>query len=186
LDRNIVIAGLLIALGLVAIMEILRFKVPACNDFFCANFKGFYRPEEANKVSGLIGTLGGALLTVLIFDLLLGDAGIIDSPREMVFASFLYLSFGDSAAALVGRSIGKHKLVSGKSIEGSLACLIACFIAGLFLFNWQFALIGALMATILEAFPWKINDNFWMQIINAGLLSLLSLVLAFEKIGNIF
>jgi dolichol kinase len=92
----------------------------------------------------------------------------------MVFASFLYFAFGDSAAALVGKIIGRHKTFPGKSLEGSLACFAVCFIAGLFIFNWQFALAGATIAAIVEAIPWKISDNFWMQIINAGVLTLLS------------
>ncbi|AKL97426.1 diacylglycerol/polyprenol kinase family protein [Endomicrobium proavitum] len=167
-DKNYIILGLAAAIAVVAIFEILRFNIPSFNEYFCNNYKGFYRPEEAQKISGLIGTLSGALFTILIFDLWLG------APRTMVFASFLYLSFGDAAAALVGKTIGKHKSFAGKSVEGSIACLIACFIAGLFIFNWKFALAGAVIATVVEAIPWKISDNFWMQIVNAGLLILLA------------
>ncbi|MDR3256076.1 MAG: hypothetical protein LBT18_00200 [Endomicrobium sp.] len=155
--------GLIIVIVIVAFCELLRFKIPKFNDFFKNNFKGFYRAEEANKISGLVGTLSGALITMLIFQ-----------NKYMVFASFLYFAFGDSSAALVGRSIGKHKIFLEKSLEGSLACFVTCFVVGLFIFNWQFALAGAAIATIVEAIPWKINDNFWMQIINAGLLTALS------------
>ncbi|MDR1696033.1 MAG: hypothetical protein LBR69_05345 [Endomicrobium sp.] len=170
LSKPAVILGLGIAIALVITLEVLRFKVPVFNDFFCRNFKGFYRPEEAKKVSGLIGTLSGALITVVLFP-----------NRYMVLASFLYLVFGDSAAALAGKSVGKHKSFAGKSIEGSAACFIVCFIAGLFIFNWKFALAGALIAAAVEAVPWKINDNFWMQIVNAGLLTLLSGVMIWTK-----
>ncbi|MCL2390568.1 MAG: hypothetical protein FWD54_05380 [Endomicrobia bacterium] len=170
LPKPVVIWGLSIAIALVIILEILRFKVPVCNNFFCNNFKGFYRPEEAKKVSGLIGTLSGALITIILFQ-----------NRHMVLASFLYLALGDSAAALVGKTLGKHKSFAGKSIEGSISCFVVCFIAGLFIFNWKFALAGALIATVVEAIPWKINDNFWMQIVNAGLLTLLSGVMLWMK-----
>jgi dolichol kinase len=170
LDRITVIIGLAIAIFIVALLEILRFKVPACNAFFCSHFKGFYRKEEADKVSALIGTLSGALLTIIIFQ-----------DKFMVLASFLYLAFGDSSAALIGRTLGKHKLISGKSIEGSLACFSACLIVGLCLFNWVFALIGAFIATAIEAIPWKINDNFWMQIINAALLTFLAYLIPYTK-----
>ena len=173
------VGAILWALGItiliVGILEIIRFSIPACNQFFCENFKGFYRPEEATKVSGLLGTLSGAFLAILIFDL-------IFQQKAMVFASFLYLSFGDAVAALVGRSIGKHKMSSGKSWEGSAACFIACLICGLFIFNWKFALAGAFIATAVEAIPWRINDNFWMQIINAGLLTALSLIPFFHPV----
>jgi dolichol kinase len=87
LDKTIVILGLSAAIVVVGALEFLRFNVPKINDFFCNNFKGFYRPDEAKKVSGLLGTLLGALITILLF-----------SNKYMVFASFLYLSFGDSSA----------------------------------------------------------------------------------------
>jgi dolichol kinase len=170
LDKAVIVWGLAAAIAVVASLELLRFNVPKFNEFFCDNFKGFYRPDEAKKVSGLLGTLAGALITVLSF-----------SNKYMVFASFLYLSFGDSSAALVGKTIGKHKTLFGKSLEGSLACFAACFICGLFIFNWKFALLGAFAATIIEAIPWKINDNFWMQIINAAILTVFSGVMVWAK-----
>jgi dolichol kinase len=151
-------------------LEFLRFKVPVCNDFFCRHFKGFYRREEAKKASGLIGTLTGALITVLLFQ-----------NKYMVMGSFLYLAFGDSLAALAGRTFGRHKLLAGKSVEGSAACFMACLAAGLFLFNWKFALAAAAIATAVEAVPWPINDNFWMQILNAGLLTLLGSVMIWMR-----
>jgi dolichol kinase len=163
LPKNVVVYGLISAIAIVAGLEFLRFHYPPFNEFFKRNFKGFYRPEEAAKVSGLLGTLMGGLAAILLF-----------SQKEMVFASFLYLAFGDAAAAIVGKTLGRHKIVFAKSLEGTLACFAACLIAGLFLFNLKFALIGAAIAAIVELLPWKINDNFWMQIVNAALLILLS------------
>ncbi|MCA6080145.1 MAG: hypothetical protein LE169_04570 [Endomicrobium sp.] len=163
LPKTTIIWGLAVAIAIVVLCECLRFKIPRFNDFFKNNFKGFYRPEEADKISGLIGTLSGALLTVLIFP-----------NRYAVIASFLYFAFGDSAAALAGKALGRHKTFAEKSLEGSLACFAVCFTIGLFIFNWQVALMGAATAMMVEAIPWKISDNFWMQIINAGILTLLS------------
>jgi len=166
LPKAIVMFGLVIAVVFVVLFEYLRFKIPKFNDFFKSKFKGFYRPGEADKISALSGTLSGALLTVLIFP-----------DKHMVFASFLYFVFGDSAAALVGKVFGRHKIFSGKSLEGSLACLVVCFILGLFVFDWRFALAGATVAAAVEAVPWRISDNFWMQPVNAGILSLLSKIM---------
>ncbi|MDR2436791.1 MAG: hypothetical protein LBD17_01785 [Endomicrobium sp.] len=171
LPKNIVLLGLGIAITIAAFLEYVRFKFPKFNDFFKNNFKGFYRPQEIDKVSGLVWTLSGAFVTILLFP-----------NKSIVFASLLYLSLGDAAAALVGKVIGKHKIVlTGKSIEGSLACFKACLIVGLVLFNAKFALIGAIIATLVEAIPWKLNDNFWMQIINAGILTVLSNIMVWEK-----
>ncbi|MCA6071336.1 MAG: hypothetical protein LE168_02960 [Endomicrobium sp.] len=170
LPKNFIVNGLTAAVIIVALFEYARFKFPKFNNFFKNNFKGFYRPEEANKISGLIWTLSGALLTILIFP-----------NKYMVFASLLYLSFGDAVAALVGKTFGKHKTFVGKTFEGSLACFVVCFILGLFLFKWQFAFAGAIIATLVEAATWKLNDNFWMQLINTGALTLLSSFIAWAK-----
>jgi dolichol kinase len=98
--------------------------------------------------------------------------------KNFVLASFLYLAFGDSVAALAGKAWGKHKIYAGKSLEGTLACFIVCFGIGLLILpTWQFAFAGALIAAFIETIPWPLNDNFWMQILNAGILTFLSKVL---------
>jgi dolichol kinase len=164
------ICGLFIAILIVGLFEFMRFSIPSFNDFFKDNFKGFYRPDEADKISGLIWTLSGALLVILIFH-----------NKSIIFASLLYFSLGDAVAALVGRSFGKHKLFAGKSLEGSLACFVMCFIIGLFLFNWRFAFIGAVVAAFVELISCKLNDNFLMQLLNACLLTVLSNIMLWTK-----
>jgi dolichol kinase len=174
LDKSVVVWGLLIALAVAALFEITRFRFKTFNRIFKIFFRGLYRPQEANKTSALLGTLTGALLPILFLP-----------DKNMVFASFLYLAFGDSVAALVGKAFGKNRMPHGKSLEGSGACFAACFVVGLFLFNVKFALLGALIAAIVEVMPWDRlplkNDNFWMQIINAVLLTVLSLIIPWSK-----
>ncbi|MDR2399787.1 MAG: hypothetical protein LBD61_05105 [Endomicrobium sp.] len=170
LPKNIVIFGLGIAIAIAAFFEYIRFKSPKFNVFFKNNFKGFYRSHEADKISGIIWTLSGAFLAIVLF-----------SNKSMVFASLLYLALGDTAAALVGKTIGRHKIFTSKSLEGSFACFTVCFIIGLFLFNVQFALIGAIAATLTEAIASKLNDNFWLQIINAGVLTAISNIIVWTK-----
>jgi dolichol kinase len=170
LPKYLVVWCFVIAISLVILLECIRFKLPGFNIFFKNNFRGFYRYNEADKISGLVWTLLGALLAIIIFH-----------NKYMVLASFFYLAFGDTMGALVGKSFGKHKIFTGKSLEGSLGCMLMCFILGLFFFNLQFAFIGAVIATLVEAIPWKLNDNFWMQIINAWALTLLSNIMLWMK-----
>ncbi len=101
-----------------------------------------------------------------------------------MLASFLYLAFGDACAALFGKAYGKHKIYAGKSWEGTIACFTVCFIIGLILFGtagvagfgevFCFSLSGAATAAFIETIPWPLNDNLWMQVLNAGALSLLA------------
>jgi dolichol kinase len=98
-----------------------------------------------------------ALITVLLF------------PKVIAITAFSILILADSAAALVGRAIGKPAF-GDKSPEGTLAFLvvstaIAFFIQSLYsldtVFLWS-ALAGGLIAALLEAAsPFlKLDDNF--------------------------
>lgn len=151
----------------VLIGEFVRLKNEKFNIFILKISGGVHRESETNKISGLAWTLSGAFFTIILFQ-----------DKTMVLTSFLYLAFGDAVAALIGKSYGRHKIYAGKSLEGSFACFVVCLIIGLIVLpTWQFAVLGALVATFIESIPWPLNDNFWMQIINAGILTLLSGIL---------
>lgn len=161
LPKTFVLTALFIAIIVVLIGEFIRSKNEKFNIFILKILGGVHRKSEEHKISGLPWTLSGAFLTIFLFE-----------DKTFVLASFLYLAFGDAVAALCGKAFGKHKIYAGKSLEGSIACFIACFIVGLFvLSSWQFALAGALIAAFIETIPWPLSDNFWMQILNAGILT---------------
>lgn len=164
LPRSIVLTGLLIAIIIVCVGEILRAKNEKFNVFILKVLGGVHRKTEEHKVSGLPWTLTGAFLTILLFH-----------EKTFVLTSFLYLAFGDAFAALFGKAYGKHKIYAGKSLEGTFACFAVCFIIGLVILpSWQFALIGAAIAAFIETIPWPLNDNLWMQVLNAGILTYLA------------
>lgn len=164
LPCSIVLTGLLIAIIIVWVGEILRAKNEKFNVFILKVLGGVHRKTEEHKVSGLPWTLTGAFLTILLFH-----------EKTFVLTSFLYLAFGDAFAALFGKAYGKHKIYAGKSLEGTFACFAVCFIIGLVILpSWQFALIGAAIAAFIETIPWPLNDNLWMQVLNAGILTYLA------------
>jgi len=164
---NIVLWGMFLIILAVLAGEIIRAKNEKFNIFILRILGGVHRESETNKISGLPWTLSGAFFTMFLFE-----------NKNFVLASFLYLAFGDAVAALAGKAWGKHKIYAGKSLEGTFACFIVCFVIGLFILpSWQFAFAGALIAAFIETIPWPLNDNFWMQILNAGILTFLSKVL---------
>ena len=161
LPKNIVLSGLFIAIIVVLIGEFIRARNEKFNIFILKVLGGVHRKSEEHKISGLPWTLAGAFIAIFLF-----------SEKIFVLTSFLYLAFGDACAALFGKAYGKHKIYAGKSLEGTFACFVACLIIGLiFLPSWQFAVVGALIAAFIETIPWPLNDNFWMQIINASILT---------------
>lgn len=151
---------------LVAVFEGVRLRFPAVNKKVMATIGSAYRENEKNTVSGLPWTLSGSFFTMLLFP-----------DKNIVVASLFYLAFGDAAAALVGKRFGKRKIFWDKTLEGSLACFAVCFFIGIFFFNWQLALAGALAAAVIELFPWALNDNFWMPVISAFALTQLMILI---------
>ncbi len=148
-------------------VEFVRLRNPAVNDRLLASFGDIHREAERTKVSGVFWSSLGCLLTVALFG----------ANPEIVTAAFLYLALGDAVAALAGKAFGKITFKIGgrkKSLEGSMACLSVCLIAG-----WAAGLslpaigVGAVVATIVEILPVPIDDNFWIPLASAAAVSLL-------------
>jgi len=95
-------------------------------------------------------------------------------PPEVTFFALCFLSLGDTSAALVGLNFGKRKYKnSNKTLEGSLACFIVCFVFALcFKADPVIALIGALGATLAEASRIRIDDNIKIPFLSAILMTL--------------
>lgn len=68
-------------------------------------------------VSGGAPVLAAALLVNLLF------------PAWIAASSLAVMLTGDAAAALIGRKFGRHKLINGKSAEGTCGFIAAGFIA---------------------------------------------------------
>lgn len=98
--------------------------------------------------------------------------------EEIAVVSLMYLSLGDSAAALVGKHFGRIKLVGQRTLEGSLAAFNTCLLISLFAlwaspeFGWRFTpatlIVGSLVATLSELFYLPLDDNFRIPVF-AGL-----------------
>ena len=154
------IIGVSAVLLIAIIGESIRLHNPAFNKWILEALGGVHRKEETNRMSGLIWTLSGSLMTMMIFN-----------DKYIVTASMLYLSLGDSVAAIIGKHRGKNKIFNKKTVEGSLACFAVCLVTGFFFLRWDYALLGALVATLIEVIPWPLNDNFWMPLISAAILT---------------
>ena len=152
--------------ALVVAVEVYRLKSPSANRALTTFFGGLAREEEHDKLSGIFHTTTGVLILWLLFG----------GRDTIVAAGVYYLAFGDAAAALVGKAIGRHKIgASQKSIEGSAACLIVCLIVGVMLrFPPVAVAAAAVTATVVEFLPtgrWW-NDNLWLPVLTAVVLRL--------------
>jgi len=101
-------------------------------------------------------TLGlGALLALLFY------------PSPAAAIAIYALAFGDGIASLVGKFFGKIRpaFLSGKSIEGSVACFTAVLICAYGVSGrMHIALVAAFIATITEAMPLEDYDNLLIPV----------------------
>ena len=103
--------------------------------------------------------------------------------QEIAIAALVFLSLGDSAAALVGKHFGRIKLVGNRTLAGSLAALNVCLLASLAIlwlspqFSWKLTpmtlLVGSVVATLSELFDLPLDDNFRIPIFSALAMELI-------------
>lgn len=92
-------------------------------------------------------------------------------PKAVAIAAMCAVSFGDAVAALVGRSVGRVRLgVSGKTLEGAAACLLASWAAAhwIALLSPPVATIAALAATAAEIPDGPGDDNARVAFLTAA------------------
>lgn len=101
-------------------------------------------------------------------------------PPSLALASLGFLIAGDTAAALIGRWLGRHRLASGKSLEGAVACLLACLVVGLVIRRLDPGVrppvlaAGAAAATLAELFSPGARDNLVVPIVSGAVMRLIS------------
>lgn len=104
-------------------------------------------------------------------------------PKPIAIAAIVFIIIGDTAAALIGRRFGKHRLIGKKTFEGSFACLVSLaavsfVIPGL---PTPVGLIGAFVATLAELLTGKIDDNFTVPISSGFVMLWIMYLLDYEQ-----
>lgn len=117
----------------------------------------FFRAEEQLKESAMVPFVIAVLLTLLTF------------PKEVAIIAIFTLAVADPLAALVGIKFGRHRLPSGKTIEGSIVFFVATLIKPIVVFHFLAgatlgdslvaAFLIALPTTIFEQIPLRLDDN---------------------------
>jgi dolichol kinase len=117
------------------------------------------REEESPGLMGSTYFLFSTLLVILLF------------PKPIAIASLLILIFSDTAAALVGKGIGRIPIFS-KTLEGSMAFFISSLLIvwiypNLNRFSGSLAALGA---TVVELLPIRVNDNLTIPLVAAAIM----------------
>ncbi len=96
-------------------------------------------------------------------------------PKEIAIAAITFIIIGDTAAALVGRTWGTHKIIGKKTVEGSSACLVSLILVSFLIPGLPLAVAipGAIGATLAETFSGKIDDNLAVPIVSGVIMLLI-------------
>lgn len=119
-SQKIMLIGLFIATLICVLIEYIRLRIRSLNRWLITRFSTLLKPEEERHVTGQTYFLLGCLLTVLFFE------------KEIAIISLLFLAVGDVASVMTNTFSGRIKLF-GKSLEGTIGCLIVCLCVGLIL-----------------------------------------------------
>jgi dolichol kinase len=165
------------ALGSIVI-DIIRLKRLPLHGFLDRLIGPMLREHEDSNFTGSSYILTASVLSILLFD------------KSAAIAAISFIILGDIAAALVGRRYGKLKInwnfarpdvptgqseSKKKTFEGSLACLSMCLLVAIIVpgFPLWIGVVGAFVATMVEAMPFPIDDNFSVPLISGLVMHIL-------------
>jgi diacylglycerol kinase (CTP) len=153
-DKLLPIAALMFFLGLVTGLEVARKASPVAWDWICKKSHGVFK----EKSGALLGETYFLLSTLFC---------IVFLSRSVALCALLFLTFGDAASTIVGMKYGTKRFSNQKSVEGSLAFLAISLAVGFLLrlapgvyITPLVLVIGAVVATVTEAAPLQVDDNF--------------------------
>jgi len=142
------------------LLDLIRLFSKKVNVFFFLKVKEFYKQKEYKRFSSITIFLFAYFLTILLFE------------KNIAILAGSFLTFGDFFSKFFGIYFGRTRIFE-KTLEGSLAHFNACLLSGyIFLhfipFSFPIFLLGALIASISEALPLGINDNFSVALLSAS------------------
>jgi dolichol kinase len=170
-SRNTLILLIGSLLAVFFLLDLFRIINPKVENFFqryLSNKLRLYKRKEKGTLSSMTYFLAGIFLCFLLFN------------RNIAFASLGFVTLGDVFGKLVGINFGKTKIFkkSEKTLEGSLAFFSAALTVSYFLWSTGLlslptVIVGALVAVIMEAISFQIDDNFTVSVISGIMMMLL-------------
>jgi dolichol kinase len=148
------------------VVDSLRLKIKPIESFFNRYLGKILWKKEKTTLTAATHYAVASFLSVYLFD------------KWIAIAVLLFLAFGDTAAHIIGVRCGKIRVgreFSEKTAEGSLACMVICLsISSLLPEPGLFVLFaGSIVASLVEFFPFGIDDNFTLPLISGAAMEIM-------------
>jgi dolichol kinase len=156
-SRTIVLILLCAIVVLYSLEEALRLKgrrLPLITTFTLSMSRS---QETAHFIVRPVYLAVGIILALLLF------------PAKIAYASIVIVAVGDPVAAYIGDKIGRTHIRSNKTLEGSIAGLVASFLLAAIIVYPLVAFAGAAGAMLMELID-KPDDNLAMPIAAGALM----------------
>jgi len=108
------------------------------------------RKRERSSIGGHVYFALGLFIAVFLYE------------KNIAIAISLIMVLADGAAAIVGKSFGRMHLISKKTLEGTLTLICVAFVVSVWFVGWAVALVGAVIAGLVELMP--VDDNLSIPI----------------------
>ena len=144
------------------VIEFSRFRFKNFNRAVQKVLAPVLRTNEMNSFSGLTAMLIGCWIAIWVF------------PKSIVTLSLYFLATADPIASYFGLKYGKDKLIGPKTLQGTIAAFLICFILSL---SYYYArdlmqdrlLIASLLSGLAGALSEliaikKLDDNFTIPV----------------------
>jgi len=147
---------LLILSGMVFALEFFRLRNTKINALVLKVMGPFMRKSELDHYSGFAFYTLGVSLSLFLF------------PEKYAILSALFLMFADPISSTFGILYGTKKILPNKSLEGTLACGVTCFIISVAYMNHfglkgldliLFSFVAAIVASVSELLSFWMDDN---------------------------
>lgn len=156
------------------------FTVPFLIIVFLAMFDG--NPISRSRLGSVSNEMGhriGLFVYVLSINILV--AFFFEDHWTAATLGAVAMTFGDSAGSIIGRRYGKHRIINGKSLEGSL---------GVFAVTALMSLVILALYTFLNGtglYPGDVTAMVpsWIVCIVAGLIAMLSEMFCPGQLDNL-
>lgn len=129
------------------------------------NIDEITREEERSGIAAHIYFTAAAFIVVYFF------------PMDIAVGAIAVATVGDAMAAIIGKTLGRHRFTNGKSVEGSLTYFLSALIILISLMSFPHALVGALAGMLAEFYDLPPDDNFSNQLSVALAIYLFGMIL---------